>query len=186
MDNRNIFLILYNMNIQLPYTPKFSRTKIERNLSKNYFKKPYDRFMWWRAYTPKNKPLGSKAPLIDRLINGDYEMGPFLMEVELVYHTMNDKFISAVTTQGEVDHGKYHSETSIDRARRKRLIEDHEKDENRKLSELKKEFVKVFKMDTAQYDEEVIKTNGDLVQFYYEMESKYGKYIKIPRRTKRK
>jgi len=174
------------MNIQLPYTTKFSRAKIERDLSKIYFKKPYDRFMWWRAYTPKNKPLGSKAPLIDRLINGDYEMGPFLMEVELVYHTMNDKFKAAVTSLGEVDHGKFHSETSIDRARKKRLIEDHEKDEARKLSDLKKEFTSVFKMDNDQYEIEVNKTRGTLVEFYYEMESKYGKYIKIPRRTKRK
>jgi len=174
------------MDIQLPYTTKFSRAKIERDLSKTYFKKPYDRFMWWRAYTPKNKPLGSKAPLIDRLINGDYEMGPFLMEVELVYHTMNDKFKAAVTSLGEVDHGKFHSETSIDRARKKRLIEDHEKDEARKLSDLKKEFTNVFKMDSDQYEIEVNKTRGTLVEFYYEMESKYGKYIKIPRRTKRK
>jgi len=174
------------MDIQLPYTTKFSRAKIERDLSKIYFKKPYDRFMWWRAYTPKNKPLGSKAPLIDRLINGDYEMGPFLMEVELVYHTMNDKFKAAVTSLGEVDHGKFHSETSIDRARKKRLIEDHEKDEARKLSDLKKEFTSVFKMDNDQYEIEVNKTRGTLVEFYYEMESKYGKYIKIPRRTKRK
>ena len=174
------------MDIQLPYTTKFSRAKIERDLSKIYFKKPYDRFMWWRAYTPKNKALGSKAPLIDRLINGDYEMGPFLMEVELVYHTMNDKFKAAITSAGEVDYGKFHSETSIDRARKKRLIEDHEKDEARKLSDLKKEFTNVFKMDSDQYEVEVNKTRGTLVEFYYEMESKYGKYIKIPRRTKRK
>ena len=174
------------MDIQLPYITKFSRAKIERDLSKIYFKKPYDRFMWWRAYTPRNKPLGNKAPLIDRLINGDYEMGPFLMEVELVYHTMNDKFRTAITAKGEVDHGKFHSETSIDRARKKRLIEDHEKDELRKLSELKKEFTEVFKMEKDQYDTEVNKTRGTLVDFYYEMETKYGKYIKIPRRAKRK
>ena len=174
------------MNIQLPYSTKFSRAKIERDLSKIYFKKPYDRFMWWRAYTPKNKALGNKAPLIDRLLNGDYEMGPFLMEVELVYHTMNDKYKAAITSNGEVDHGKFHSETSIDRARKKRLIEDHEKDEARKLSDLKKEFTNIFKMDNDQYDMEVNKTRGTLVEFYYEMESKYGKYIKIPRRTKRK
>ena len=41
-------------------------------------------------------------------------------------------------------------------------------------------------MDNDQYDMEVNKTRGTLVEFYYEMESKYGKYIKIPRRTKRK
>ena len=60
------------------------------------------------------------------------------------------------------------------------------KDEARKLSDLKKEFTNIFKMDNDQYDMEVNKTRGTLVEFYYEMESKYGKYIKIPRRTKRK
>lgn len=174
------------MTKEVPFKPKWSRQRIETMLSKDYFKKPYDRFMWWRGYTPKNKPLPKKSPLIDRLLNGDFNMGPYLMEVELVYHTMNDKYLAARTSDGQVDHGKWHAETSIDRARKKRLIEDHEKEEMRKLIELKTEFLSVFKMSGDEYDIEVSRTEGGLVDFYYEMEDKYGKIIKIPRRTKSK
>ena len=79
------------MEVILPFKPKWSKQWIETKLKRNYYKKPYDRFMWWRSYTPKNKPLGHKAKFIDRLINGDFDSGPYLLEVELVYHTMNEK-----------------------------------------------------------------------------------------------
>ena len=45
------------MVVNLPSVPKYSRQWIETLLSRTHFKKPYDRFMWWRGYTPINKPL---------------------------------------------------------------------------------------------------------------------------------
>jgi len=166
------------MQNQLPFEPKWSRQWIEKRLSKNYFKKPYDRFMWWRSYTPKNKPLTNRHSLRDRIANGDFEQGPYLMEVELVYHTMNDKFLESITTRGEVDWSLYHQNTSIDRARKKRLLEDHEKEELKKLTELRSEFLKVFRMTKDQYNTEVEKTSGTTLEFYFEMEEKYGKWNK--------
>ena len=49
--------------IQLPHKPRFERKWIEKHLSKTHYKKPYDRFMWWRGYTPKNKPLDKRSTL---------------------------------------------------------------------------------------------------------------------------
>ena len=95
------------MEISLPFEPKWSKQWIETKLKRKFFKKPYDRFMWWRSYTPKNKPLGIKASLIDRIINGDFEAGPFLLEVELVHHTINEKYKALIGNDGEVDWGKY-------------------------------------------------------------------------------
>ena len=92
---------------------------------------------------------------------------------------MNKKFIECTTTSGEPDIGKYHSETSIDRARVKRLREDYEKDEKNKLEELKKGFLLTFKMTKEDYEKEVTDTNTDtIIDFYYEMEEKYGTYWK--------
>lgn len=163
----------------LPYSPKLPKAKLEKTLSQRYFKKPYDRFMWWRGYTLKNKPLDKRSLFKDKILNGDYDQGPYLLEVELAKHKMNDKFIENTTSNGETDHGKYHSETSIDRARIKRLNEDYEKDERTKLEELKKGFLLTFKMTKEQYDNEVINTRTDsLIDFYYEMEEKYGTYWK--------
>ncbi len=152
-------------------------TLLLNNIKKDYFKKPYDRFMWWRSYTPKNKPLGIKASLIDRIINGDFEAGPFLLEVELVHHTINEKFKALIGNDGEVDYGKYSVETSIDRARKKRLLEDHDKDEFRKLDDLRKLFKKEFKITEEEYKKEITKGSDTLVDFYYKLEKKYGKRI---------
>jgi len=174
------------LNTELPYNPRWSKQWLETQLRKRYFKKPYDRFMWWRSYTPKTKPLGYKASFIDRLRNGDYESGPYLMEVELVLHTMNEKFSALIGRDGQVDHGKYVSETSVDRARKKRLIEDHEKEEFRKLTDLREQFVKEFKISKEEYDVEVTIGCDDLVSFYFKIEDKYGKRIRIPRKTKSK
>jgi len=154
---------------------RFSKRWLLKELSKRYFKKPYDRFMWWRSYTPKNKPLGVKSTFRDQLLNGDFNPGSFLLEVELAKHTMNEKYEACITTGGEPDHSKYHQETSIDRARIKRLNEDYEKDESKKLEDLRKNFVKEFKITAEEYDQEVLNTNGSIIDFYYEMEDKYGK-----------
>ena len=170
---------------QLPFTPRWSRKWLEKKLSTRYFKKPYDRFMWWRSYTPKNKPLKANESLRDRILNGDFEIGPYLMEIELVYHTMNDKYLESITTNGEVDYTLYHQNTSIDRARKKRLLEDHEKEEFKKLTDLRTEFIKEFVMTYEDYDKEVINTNSETIDFYFKMEEKYGKrpvrLKKIPR-----
>ena len=163
------------MEISLPFEPKWSKQWIETKLKRRFFKKPYDRFMWWRSYTPKNKPLGIKASLIDRIVNGDFEVGPFLLEVELVHHTINEKFKALIGNDGEVDWGKYSVETSIDRARKKRLLEDHDKDEFKKLDDLRKLFKKEFKMTEEEYEKEITKGSDTLVDFYYKLDKKYGK-----------
>jgi hypothetical protein len=163
------------MEASLPFDPRWSKQWIETKLKKNYFKKPYDRFMWWRSYTPKNKPLGSKASLIDRLINGDFDPGPYLLEVELVYHTMNEKFKELICSDGQVDFGKYTAETSIDRARKKRLEEDHEKEELRKLTDLRNLFKKQFRLSDDEYENEITKGSDTLVDFYYKLDDKYSK-----------
>lgn len=171
------------MTDSLPFKPRWSKNWIEKKLSDRYFKKPYDRFMWWRSYTPKNKPLTTRHPLRDRIANGDFDQGPYLLEVELCYHTMNEKWKEATTPRGEVDHSLYHTNSSIDRARKKRLIEDHEKEEFRKLDDLRSEFLKEFKMSREEYDTEVVKTKGTLLDFYFEMEDKYGKWAIKPKRV---
>lgn len=164
---------------QLPYKPRFERKWIEKHLSKTHYKKPYDRFMWWRGYTPKNKPLDKRATFRDRIANSDFEQSTYLMEIELAQHTMNDKYLKCITKNGEVDEGKFRAETSVDGARIKRLQEDFEKDEKNKLEEIRRGFVLNLKMTKEQYDKEVINTGAkDLLTFYDRMSKKYGTYWK--------
>lgn len=152
-----------------PFNPLHSKEWLERYLSTNYFKKKYDRYMWWRSYTPRKAPLTSKHPLRDRILNGDFDIGPFIYEIELVEHRINDKCI-------DHKHEDTFSEAiQLDKARRKRLQVDRDKDEVRKLDDLRKAFVFEFKMTKEQYDKEVTKPQKDLISFYYKMEDKFGK-----------
>jgi hypothetical protein len=152
-----------------PYKPVHSKEWLEKYLSTNYYKKEYDRYMWWRSYTPRKAPLTNKHPLRDRILNGDFDLGPFIFEIELVQHRMNLKSLE------HKHEDTYQEETQVDKARIKRLQEDRDKDEVRKLSELRKAFVFEFKMTKEQYDREVIKPQKDLISFYFKMEDKFGK-----------
>ena len=113
--------------MNLPYSPIHSKAWLERYLKKNYFKKKYDRYMWWRSYTLRNPPLSNKHPLRDRIINGDFDLGPFIFEIELVEHRINEKSLS------HKHEDTFREDIQLDKARRKRLIEDRDKDEHKKL-----------------------------------------------------
>ena len=75
---------------------------------------------------------------------------------------------------------QYHEVISLDRARIKRLKEDRDKDETKKLDELKKAFLFEFRMTKEQYEKEVVKCHKDLLTFYFKMEEKYGKRAVTP------
>ena len=59
------------------------------------------------------------------------------------------------------------------RARRKRLLEDFEKDEFDKLNSLYNEFPKYFRVNREQIKEEMANFSGSLIDFYYHIDDKY-------------
>lgn len=154
-----------------PYKPTHSKEWLEKYLSTNYYKKPYDKFMWWRSFSPRSNPLPYNVPLRDRILNGDFDLGPFTFEIELVEHRLNERYAKLYD-----DPGRLRQEEQMDKARRKRLIEDRDKDEQKKLDALKRDFLNEFKMTREQYDKAVISYRGpDLVNFYYRCEEKFGR-----------
>ena len=157
----------------LPFDPPLERNWILRTLKKDYYKKPYDRFMWWRSYTPKNKPLSKSKPLRDRIANGDLDHAPYLFESYLTEYTMNDKYLQCITKSGEVDYSKWKQETSVDGARKKRLLDDYDKEESRRLDELRKGFMKEFGIDKETYFKEAENSSKKLLDFYDYMSRKY-------------
>lgn len=155
----------------IPYSPVHTVEWLEKYLKTNYYTKKYDRFMWWRSYTLRNNPLSNKHPLRDRILNGDFELGSYTYEIELVEHRLNDKHRKFGN-----DEVQLREAVQMDKARRKRLQEDRDKDEVSKLEELKKCFLFEFHITSKQYDREILKYTGpDLINFYYRMEDKYGK-----------
>lgn len=156
--------------MEAPHKPIHDVKWLEKYLSTNYYKKKYDRFMWWRSYTPREQPLTTNHPLKDRILNGDFDLGPFTYEIELVEHKINERHSRLYN-----DPGRLREEEQLDKARRKRLMEDRDKDEAKKLEILKRDFLREFKMTKVQYDREIVRYRGpDLINFYYRMEDKFG------------
>jgi hypothetical protein len=157
--------------MNLPHKPVHEKKWLERYLKTNYYKKKYDRFMWWRSFTLRNPPLSNRHPFRDRILNGDFDLGPYVYELELVEHKLNE-------THARIGHDEVQLREAVqmDKARRKRLQEDRDKDEFNKLAELRRCFLAEFKMTKVQYDREVVKYRGpDLINFYYRMEDRFGK-----------
>lgn len=160
--------------MNLPYKTTHEKKWLLNYLGKNYFTKKYDRYMWWRSYTARKAPLSRNHPLRDRILNGDFDIGPYIYEIELAKYRMNEKFIEC---KGYED--TFREATQVDKARIKRLEEDRNKDEKTKLEDLKKAFLFTLRIKSKQYDREIGNFRGkDLITFYYRMEDKYGTYAR--------
>jgi|TARA_B100000768_G_scaffold43912_1_gene42695 hypothetical protein len=159
-----------------------SKNKIKKHLNQNYQQINYNRFMWWRWYQDKNKPLGYKADFRDKIFNGDFDPSCYMWQVYLCEHMLND--LQEEASDGQLDHTS--EKVRLLKARRKRLQEDHEKDENGKLDSLWTHFQKHFDITKKQAEEEAIKCRGEIIDLYYIIEDKYRKQIKVSRRGRPK
>ena len=85
-----------------------------------------------------------------------------------------------------VDYQMYLEKTSVIRARRKRLIEDFEKDEADRLLSLKTAFTQHYRLTRDQIEEEMINFSGDsLIDFYYHIHEQH-KIVHMPYPLKRR
>jgi hypothetical protein len=72
------------------------------------------------------------------------------------------------------DYAKWGEASSLMRARRKRLLEDHEKEENKKLEELVREFTKNYRVTKQEVEDMMVEWDGeDLMGFFEYMDDKY-------------
>ena len=161
------------------FNPSLSRKQVEEQLSQ-YQKLNYNQFRWWRLYAPKNKPLDNRQPLRDRILNGDFDFSCYKAQIYLVEYQLND-----ILKECGMDYAKYLEKTQVIRARRKRLIEDFEKDEAERLCSLTVEFTKYFKCNREQVEEEMLNCSGSLIDLYYIIEEKY-KIVHMPYSLKRR
>jgi hypothetical protein len=151
---------------------------IEKQLDKLQ-KLNYNQFFWWRRWNRKTKPLHKYSPLIDKIKNGDYDESPYLFQI---YYC--DWEIAEKRKQFD-DVREWASETTIDRNRRRRLREDHEKYEKENLTQLRKDFLNTFRMTREDYENDVVEVGGTLEEFYNYCETRYGKFnqtVNKPRR----
>lgn len=156
-----------------------SRKQVDKELS-NYQPLNYNQFRWWRLYAPKNKPLDNRKPLRERILNGDFDYSCYKAQIYLVEYQLND-----LLKECDNDYQKYLEKGAVQLARRKRLIEDFEKDESERLSSLITSFTQHFRCNKEQVEEEMLKCSGSLIDLYYIIEEKY-KIVHMPYPLKRR
>ena len=158
------------------YNPPISRNTINKRL-KHYQKLNYNQFRWWRWYDSKNKPLPYKSSFRDKILNGDFDQSPYMLQAYLCEHMMND-----ILTECEEDYQKFLEKAKLLGARRKRLLEDYEKDEFNKLETVYEQFLRNFDITRKQIDEEALECSGELIDLYYIIEEKYRKKHYVSKR----
>ena len=135
----------------------------------------YNKFQWWRKFASNNRPLDDKAPLLDKIKNGDLEFSNYFWQARYIELLLNEK------REAARDGMEWFTDTIMDRVRRKRLWEDFESDEARKLLTIRKAFVKTFNMTHSDYEEQLETIDGTLEDLYYQCDKVFG--IKV-RKTK--
>ena len=154
-------ILEYDQYDHCPFKPLHTEEWLNAFFKKNYFKMPYNRFMWWKSYTPKNKPLPNTASFEAKVKNGDFDLSPYKFEAELVEHRLRKKWFEYKDT------AEFLEVAAMDIARRKRLLEDHEKDENKKLADFYKAASRAFQIEYDQIDAIIDSFDGDtIVEFY--------------------
>lgn len=140
----------------------------------------YNKFQWWRKFAPNNRPLDENAPLLDKIKNGDLDFSNYFWQALYTELLLNEK------REAARDGMEWITDTVMDRVRRKKLWEDFEKDEAKKLVTIRKAFVKTFNMTHSDYEEQLESIDGTLEELFYQCESLFGLTQKRVKRTNRK
>lgn len=122
--------------------------------------------MWWRRYKSTNNPLHKLSPLIDKIRNGDFDFSLYFWDSQLCEYEISLKGKKNLDLYGWIE------DTKIDRTRRKKLLEDFEKDENEKLLNLETSFLKEFRISKERYYLEIDQFDGTIEEFYFHLKNK--------------
>ena len=130
----------------------------------------YNQFRWWRKFDQPQKSLPNNAPLLDKIKNGDLEFSHYYWQAKFTELAINEAF-----NEYNGDRQKLLEKNAMDLSRRKRLWDDFERDEKDKLTFLRKQFSKEFKMTEDDYENEILEFKGSLEDLYHYCELSYGK-----------
>ena len=121
----------------------------------------YNKFMWWRTHTDKVVPLGKRAMLKDRILNGEFNPSSYFWQAQLSLYTAKDKL------DLEKHDMRYQMEIcAVDFARHKRLMEDYEKEESSRMEALYDAFTSAYKITREELEEKFLNFHGTILDFY--------------------
>jgi hypothetical protein len=139
----------------------------------------YNKFMWWRRFDTKTQSLPRGSKFIDRIKNGEYEFSHYYWQWKLSELEINELHVKY---NGDIQ--KILEKNGVDLARRKRLIEDFEKDENARLKALQDGFLREFVMTNEEYFEHISNFSGNTEEFYLYCLKTFGSFWKTTRKTR--
>jgi hypothetical protein len=140
----------------------------------------YNKFMWWRRFDTKTQSLPRGSKFIDRIKNGEYEFSHYYWQWKLSELEINELHVKY---NGDIQ--KILEKNGVDLARRKRLIEDFEKDENARLKSLQDGFLREFEMTNEEYFEHITNFDGTTEEFYLYCLKTFDRSGKQPERRGR-
>jgi len=123
------------------------RDKIEAKID-HLAPKKYNRYQWWRRYHDIQE-LDEKALLYNKIINGDYEYPSYFYQAQHEIYLMWDEVKDMPPNEDRVDRINLYME------RYRRLMEDSEKQEQKRFASLKRKLKTMFKI-TEEFLEEVM------------------------------
>jgi hypothetical protein len=121
----------------------------------------YNKFMWWRTHTDKVVPLGKRAPLKERILNGDFNPSSFFWQAQLSLYTAKDKLdLTKHDTRYQIEL------CAVDLARYKRLMEDFKKEETSRMEALYSAFTDAYQITKEELEEKFLNFHGTILDFY--------------------
>ena len=129
----------------------------------------YNQFRWWRRFSSLNTPLHKYSDLLDKIQNGDYEFSHYYWQAKYAEMEIDD-----LHNETFPDAELFIEKNALNSARRKRLWDDFEKDENERIRGIEKDFYIKFKMSKNQIKEEMEEFGGTLEDFYHYCDKQFG------------
>ena len=119
----------------------------------------YNKFWWWRRFQPR-QTLHKYRRLDERIPNGDFEVSDYYWQLQY------EDVLEQEATDKEPNPDKKHEIRCMFGERRRRLSKDYEADEAKILDEMYKAFKNELGMKRDEVDDEMLKFDGTLAEFY--------------------
>jgi CRISPR/Cas system endoribonuclease Cas6 (RAMP superfamily) len=129
-------------------------------------------FYWWRRFrTHKNLPY--KAPLINKIRNGDFEYSPFFEQAKWELHWMKEEQEEFIKNYQGKNYENDNLYEDIERRARKRynkLYEDAIKDETDRMERLINGLSKYFKVKKDNIRNIIEEFDGTTEELYFSLQ----------------
>jgi len=134
------------------------RNHLEEKLD-HLFTKKYNRFQWWRRYHDVQE-LEEKAPIMRKILNGDYDYPSYFYQAQHEVYRMSDEVEDMPYGEDRIDRINLYME------RYRRLMEDSHKEEDKRFNALKKRLSKEFKMTKEAVEDLMEDFDGTIEDLY--------------------